>query len=182
MSAGHSSVSSSAPPLPATPLSHWAAVCACTAPAWQAERAARHRVELNLAGYLQIVDAPEGLADIRTAGEQAVVAQDHDAAFAQVDDQAVLLVRVERDALIIVIGDAVEELEAVLLHRDQPFLEAGDRDAGAGVGVDHSVEVRPRPVDAGVDDVARRVDPRAGIVDRRAVQVDLDQARGVISE
>ena len=76
------------------------------------------------------------------------------------------------------IGDPVEELETVLLHRDQPFLEAGDRDAGAGVGVDHRAELRPGAVNAGVDDVARRVDPRAGIVDRPAVQIDLHQARG----
>ena len=55
-------------------------------PGRQAEGAARHGVELNLAGHLQIIDAPEGLADIRAAGEQAVVAQDHDAAIAQVGD------------------------------------------------------------------------------------------------
>ena len=132
--------------------------------------------KLRLAGALQAIDVVEGLADGLADRKQAVVAQDHHLAVAEVLDQPLPLVEFDRHALEVVIGD-LAPAHRRLRQRQQPALEHRHRHAGVGVGVQHAGDVVARAVDRAVDHVARQVDAvvRIGVGDDLAVEIDLDQ-------
>src|SRR5262249_57670725 len=62
---------------------------------------ARERRDLQLAGALEAEDVVPGLRDAAADDEQAVVPEDHRLAAAEVAHQALLLVQVDRDALVL---------------------------------------------------------------------------------
>ena len=94
--------------------------------------AAGHRADLRLAGALEVVHEVERVGDRRAAGEQAVVAQDHRVVRARGRGRAAAARRqVERDALVVVIGEAAGEAHRVLRERQQPVLLRRDREARA---------------------------------------------------
>ena len=143
------------------------------------------RVDLDLAGALQVVHEFDGLADRGTQREQAVVAQDHRAAGrAEVAGEAGTLVHVEGHAFVAVVGQLAVEAQRVLRQRQQAFLHIGDRHACAGMGVQHRLRLGARVVDAAVDHEAGLVHAHAdGVVDDLAFAVDLHQrGRGDLVE
>ena len=118
----------------------------------------------------------EGLGDRAAAGEHAVIAQNHDELVAEVGDQALALVEIERDALVVMVGEAIGELHRPLIERQQSLLLTGHRDAGDGVGVQHADRVGPRRVHGAVNGEAGRIDAEAQrVVDDVAVDIDGDQ-------
>ena len=84
--------------------------------------------------------------------------QDHHIFVAEVLHQPLALVEIERDALVVVVGDAAEERHRHLVERQQPLLLRRDRHAGRRVGVHHAVRIVARHVHGGVDGEARVVD------------------------
>jgi hypothetical protein len=108
-----------------------------------------------------------------------VVPQDHRLAIAQVAHQALLLVHVDRHALVVVVAD-VDEAHRGLREGHQAGFHRRHRHTGDGVRVDHAIDLVPRAVDRAVDDEARLVDVVLGRVEQDlAVQVELDETRGV---
>ena len=102
-----------------------------------------------------------------------MVAQDHGLRFfPEVSRHARLLFFVRRDALVVVIGDLGVHAHRVLADRQQAALHRRHRDAGAGVCVDHAVDLGTRGVHAAVDD-------EPGFVNAHADRVVLDLAFGV---
>ena len=95
-------------------------------------------------------------------------------------DDALALVEVDRRALVVVVADVADEADRGLRQRQQPAFHRRHRHAGAGVGVQHAGDIRPRLVDRAVDHVARLVDAVVGVglPDDLALDVDLHQARG----
>src|SRR5215467_5633847 len=69
---------------------------------------AGERRDLELTGALEAEDIVPGLRDASADDEQPVVAQDHRLAIAEVAHQALLLVELDRDALVVVIADVDE--------------------------------------------------------------------------
>ena len=59
----------------------------------------------------------------------------------EIGHQSLLLVEVERDSLVVVVGHAVVELQRHLVDRQQPLVERCDGAARAGMGVQHAVRV-----------------------------------------
>ena len=96
---------------------------------------------------------------------------------AEVANQPRALVDVDREPLVVVVAHAAVEQLRVLAEREEPVLHGGDRDAGLGMGVDDAVDVLAAAVDRAVDDEARLVHGRVGLVDQVAVEIDLDQVR-----
>ena len=70
-----------------------------------------------------------------------MIAQHHHELVAEVGDQPLALIEIERDALIIVIGETAGELQRPLIERQQALLLAGDGDAGDRVRVQASDNV-----------------------------------------
>ena len=64
--------------------------------------AGRQCHDLRLAGTLQIIEPNETFSDIFAHSQGAVVAKDHGILCAEVRDQAITLVKVHRDAFIVV--------------------------------------------------------------------------------
>ncbi len=114
------------------------------------------------------------------AGEQAVVAHDQRVVRPEVLDDALALVEIDRRSLVVVIADMADEADRGLRQRQQAAFHRRHRDAGAGVGVQHACDLRPRLVDRAVDHVAGLVDAVVGVglPDDLALDVDLHQARG----
>ena len=110
--------------------------------------------------------------------ERAVVPEDHRALVAEIGDDPLALVEVDRDALIIVIGDLVADQHRGLGQRQQPLAMGGDRLAVGRVQVDHRLGVLARHVQRRMDGEAGRVGDERRRLDRIAAHVDLDQAGG----
>jgi hypothetical protein len=106
-----------------------------------------------------------------------VVAQDHRIARAQIGDQPLAFIQIGRNALIVVIGDVVTGDHRGLRVRQQSELHRTHRLAMRGMQMHHGRGVLPRHVDRRMDREPGRVDGMAARSDRRAVDVDLDQAR-----
>jgi hypothetical protein len=107
--------------------------------------------------------------------EQAVVAQDHGPPVADVGDQARLFVRVDGDALEVVVRHLAMQLRAVETVVRQPRFQARHRAAAGGVGVHHAVRAGDRAMDRRVGDEAGAVDRVLGRAQRNAVDIDRDQ-------
>src|SRR5690606_20644241 len=106
---GGTDAGSAAFPLPRGVLTHCRGRQADFTPGLQ-------RVESRLAGLLEIVEQAERLGDAAARGQEAMIAQDHHPPIAEIGDQTLALLVVEREALIIVVGDAIVELEAALVY------------------------------------------------------------------
>lgn len=147
-------------------------------------QAAGQRRDLRLAGALQIEHGVEGVRHAGAADQQAVVAQDHRAVGAEIGDQALLLVHVERDAFVVVIADAVVKAHGMLRNHEQASLLRGHRDAGRGMRMHDAGRVVADAMDGAMDDEAGGVDAQAGLVQQdAAVDVHLDQVgRGDLVE
>ena len=140
--------------------------------------AGRERLDLRLAGALEEIDFEERLADRFADRERAVVAKDHRALVAEIGDDPLALVEVDGDALIIVIGDLVADQHRGLGQRHQPVAMRADRLAVRRVQVDHRMGVLARHVQRRMDGEAGGIGDERRRLDRMAVHVDLDQARG----
>ena len=139
----------------------------------------RLRGDLDIAGPLQALQLLEGVLDTDACGQQAMVTQDHHALVAQVGHQTLTFVQVQGHAFVTVIGHAPRECDGMLGNRQQAVLLRRHRNAVAGMGVQHRLQVMACAVDGAVDHVAGVVDPQAsGVVDEGAVEVDLDQIGG----
>ena len=107
-----------------------------------------------------------------------MVTQDHGLGFfPEIPRHARLLILVERDAFVVVVGDLGVHPHRVLADRQQPALHRRDGDRGPRVRMDHAVDLGPRVMHAAVDDEAGFVHAHAErIVEHLAVPVDLDEA------
>src|SRR4051812_25483513 len=141
--------------------------------------ARRHRVDLGAAGLFELVHGVERLLHVRPAGEEAMVPHDQGIVLAEIADDPLALVEIDRRPFVVVIADVADEADRSLRQRQQPALHGRHRDAGPGVGVQHAFDLRPRLVDRAVDHVAGLVDAVVGVGlgDDLALDVDLDQAR-----
>ena len=133
--------------------------------------AGRQRLHLRRAGALEEVDLQERLADRPADRERAVVAEDHRALVAEIGDDPLALVEIDRDALIIVIGDLVADQHRGLGQRQQPLGMGGDRLAVGRVEVDHRLRVLARHVQRRMDGEAGGVGDERRRLDRMAVHV-----------
>ena len=140
--------------------------------------AGRQRHDLRLARALEIIEADEAFADILADRERAVVAQDHRVLVAEVGDQPLALVEVDRDAFIIVEGDVAADQHRGLGQRQQPVAMRRHRLARGRVEMHHRMRVLARHVDRRMDGEAGRVGDERRRLDRIAVDVDLDQRGG----
>ena len=105
-----------------------------------------------------------------------MVAQDHHELVAEIGDKARTLIEIERDALVVVIGEAAGELQRPLIERQQALLLAGDGDARDRMRVQDADRVMPRGMDRAVTRETGRVDAEAhGVIDDVAVEVDRHQ-------
>src|SRR6266571_4775608 len=140
-------------------------------------RVARHGRHLGLARALEPEEIGESLGDGSAHREQAMVPEDHRLEAAEVAHQALLLVQVDRHALVFVHADAVE-VHRGLRDRQQAAVKRRNGHAGDGVGMDHAAHVRPPLVHRAVDDEAGLVDAiaGAGVLHHASVEIDLHQA------
>ena len=105
-----------------------------------------------------------------------MVAQHHHELVAEIGDKARTLIEIERDAFVVVIGEAVGKLQRPLIERQQPLLLAGNGDARDRVCVQDADRVMPRGMDRAVNREACRVDAEPhGVIDDVAVEVDRHQ-------
>src|SRR3546814_6735275 len=81
-----------------------------------------------------------------------MVAQDHDVIVAEIGHQPLTLLELLGDALVVVVADAAIELQGKLVERQQPFPKAGNRNARAGVGMQHALSALPSGMNGPVDD------------------------------
>ena len=106
------------------------------------------------------------------------MAQDHGVVVAEVAHQPVALVEVERDAFVVVVAGAAEELHRHLVQRQQALLLRRHRHAGRGVAVHDALRIVARHVHRRMDGEARIVDPGLlELLDGVAFGIDGDQAR-----
>ena len=134
---------------------------------------------LRLAGALHVVHVVKGIGNRGAAGQEAVIAQDHHIEAAEVAHQALLLVQIQRDAFVVVIGDAIPVAHRVLGQGQQALLLRRHRQPGLGVGVHHAGDIGPRPMHRAVDHITGLVDAvTGGVLDDLAIQRHLDQAGG----
>ncbi len=107
-----------------------------------------------------------------------MIAQHHHELVAEIGDQALALIEIERDAFIIVIGEAVGELHRPLIERQQSILLRGDRNAGHRVGVEHADRVGTCRMNGAVNGEAGRIDAETDrIVDHLSVEIDSHEIR-----
>ena len=71
--------------------------------------------------------AAVGFADVDAGGQQPVMLHDQAFVIAEVGDDALALVEVARDALEVVIADALVVAHGALVERQQPAVERGQR-------------------------------------------------------
>ena len=138
----------------------------------------RQRHHLLGAGALQEEHGVPGRRRGAAHRQRAVVAQQHDRLVAKVVDQALALIEVERDALIVVIGEPWQGDQGMLGERQEALGLGGDGDALVGVHVNHVLGVLARGVDGRVDGETRRIDEIGRVLEDVAVKVDLHQRRG----
>src|SRR5215470_7606589 len=145
--------------------------------------ASAHGERLRAACALQAVGVIERLADARADRERAVVPQQHHVGVTQIGDQPLALLELDRDTLVVVIGDLLEAQRG-LGHWQQAALERGHGHSGDRVRVDHAVNRWLRPVNRAVDDVARWVElvaeslRKLRLPQHVPVEVHLDQRGG----
>ena len=97
---------------------------------------------------------------------------------AEVGDQPLALVEVDRDPLIIVEGEVAADQHRRLGQRQQPVAMRRHRLSGRRVEVHHRMRIVARHVDRRMDGEARRIGDERRRLDRIAADVDLDQRRG----
>src|SRR5262249_46854506 len=73
--------------------------------------------DLRAAGWLEVVHLVEGVAYGAAGRQQAVMAQDHRVVLAEVAHQPLALVEIERDAFVVVVAEAAEEVHRHLVQR-----------------------------------------------------------------
>ena len=121
----------------------------------------------------------EAFRDAGPRSEQPMIAQYHRVAVAEVLDQALALLQVQRGAFVVVIGDVAEAHARLRDVAHEAAFHRGHRHAGQRVGVDHAIDVVARRVHRAVNHVAGLVDTVVGGVENDfAVDVDLDHAGG----
>ena len=124
-----------------------------------------------------MVHAFEGGGDRAADRQRAVIAQQHVVLAAEVLLQARALLMVERDALIVVIGEIVGDELRGLVQWQQALAAARHRGAIRRVQMEYAAGVLAHPVDRRMDGEAGRVDAVIAPGKLVAVEVDLDQAR-----
>ena len=107
-----------------------------------------------------------------------MIAQNHHRVVAEIGAQARAFIGIERQAFVIVIGDFPIKHLGMLRQWQKSTLEHRNRHSGAGVIMDHALDVGPRGMDRAVNDESRRMKIERRLVDNFAVEVDLDQAGG----
>ncbi len=81
-------------------------------------------------------------------------------------------------ALVIVVGNVADDLQSVLIKRQEPRLLHRDRASRDRMGVQYAVDFRPRLVHSTRDRKATAVDRNVRGLDLLAVGIDLDQRGG----
>ena len=121
----------------------------------------------------------ERLGDVAAGGQQAVVAQYQHRMLGDVVLQTLALVHLQRDALVIMVAEAVVEAHRPLRKRQQPLFQRADRDVGLGMGVDDAFDVGPAEIDRPVDHDAGIDRLIFGGLDQMTVgDIDLQEVRG----
>ena len=108
-----------------------------------------------------------------------MVAQNHRKLVVQIRLQTRLLIEIKRDAFVVVIRQAIVKAHRVLADVEQAAGLRRHRDAGTGVGVNHTLHILPYPVYGAVDHIACFIDAKTGFVfEDIAVKVHLHQGGG----
>ena len=131
--------------------------------------------DLHLASEVEVEHQAKGFGDAATDREQPVIAQDEPAVGAEVANDALALIEIERDPLVIVNAEAPVILERDLADRQERVLHRGSRHASPRVGVDDAGRVMTRQVNGAVDGEAGGIPAMRAVVDLAAVHVDLHQ-------
>jgi CRP/FNR family cyclic AMP-dependent transcriptional regulator len=139
--------------------------------------ATRLCADLDGAHGLEEIHRKERVRDRRPDGQQAVVAQHQVVLVPQVAHQARLLVVAQRNAFVVVVGQAGQHEDRMLRQRQHAGLLCRHGDAVDRMRVQHAGCVVPRRVNGAVNREAGRVDRERRLFQLVALQVDLDQAR-----
>ena len=101
--------------------------------------------ELDRACPLHAVGRDKGRGDARPDDQQAVVAQDHDVAIAEIGEEARAFLRASPRALVVMIGDIADHLQRMLVERQQSVSLHRHGAAGDRVGVEHADQLPAAP-------------------------------------
>jgi hypothetical protein len=94
----------------------------------------------------------------RDAGQQAMVAHDHRVVPAEIANEPLALVDLDRRTFVVVVADVADEADRGLRQRQQSASHRRHRHAGARMCVQHAGDIRPSSMNGAVDDVAGNVD------------------------
>jgi hypothetical protein len=119
----------------------------------------------------------EGLGDRPADGQRPVIAKQHDVVAAQVALKPRPLIEVERDALIVVIGEVRKNELRRLIERQQTGRRGRHRGPVGRMQMDHAARVLADLVHRRMDGEARGIDGIRGVPQSVAVGINLDEAR-----
>ena len=139
--------------------------------------ARRLRKDLRLAGVFQEIHPQESNRTVRPHGQRAVIAQHQQRLVAQIVDDTFPLVQLQRDALIVVIGQIVVHDHRELRIAPQPAVLHRHGHTVGRVHMDHTARIMARRVNGRMDGETRRIDVVRRILTDVALKVDLDQRR-----
>jgi hypothetical protein len=92
-----------------------------------------------------------------------VIVHDQRVVRAEIGDDLLALIKVDRRSFVAVIADVADEADRRLRQRQQAAFHRRNGDAGTRMRVDDTLNVRPRLVDRAVNDIAGFVDAVVGV-------------------
>src|SRR5688572_3752175 len=139
--------------------------------------AVRLRAHLDHAGCLEDIHEEKRVGYVLADGEQPVITQHQEAAIAEIAHQPWLLVLVECDSFVVVVGERGQHDRRLLRQRQQTRFLRRHGHAVHAVDVQHALCVRTRGMDRAVDREPRGIDVVGAVRDLAPFEVDLDQTR-----
>src|SRR5690606_113526 len=123
-------------------------------------------------------DPPESFRHRLADRQQPMIAENHRDAVAHVADQPFPLIKIERNALIAMIGKTAVEHHRMLAERKQAMLLRRNGHARRRMRMQDAVDVMAGAVDGAVNGVAGGIDLERRVVKNIPVDIDLHEAGG----
>jgi hypothetical protein len=133
--------------------------------------------ELHRTSPLHAVGCNKGRGDAGADDQQAVIAQHHNVAVTEIGEEAGAFIGVSPCALIVVVGDIADDLQRMLVERQQPVLLHRHGAACDRVGVEDARHFQPGPMHGAGYRKAGAIDLAFRGLDLVALGIDLDQRR-----
>ena len=133
------------------------------------------RRDLNVAGPLQAVQLLKRMLDADARSEQAMIAQHHRFAVAEVFHQAFAFFQAQRHTFIVVISQTRQWKQRLLRNRQQALFLRGHCNTRHRMGVHHAMRIVAHSMHRTVNGEARRVHIVGAVVHFLAIHVHLHQ-------